>query len=156
MYCHTEVRIINIIKPHYRSEGRRQVSGGVFGGCMALSEDNRDKCHEEWSYIHICRLKVCVSFFFCTFWISLEAFQRVYRQREIVTYKKKEPIVPLLPAVLGGQKKNNVPATIGGKKQKSKDGNPAAYNRLRQLWQNILEVGFFCCCGNRTHSLGFL
>ena len=39
-------RIRYYIKPHYRSEGRRQVSGGVFGGCMALSEDNRDKCHE--------------------------------------------------------------------------------------------------------------
>ena len=40
------VNSLKIIKPHYRSEGRRQVSGGVFGGCMALSEDNRDKCHE--------------------------------------------------------------------------------------------------------------
>ena len=34
------------ISPHYRSEGRRQVSGGVFGGSMALSEDYRDKCHK--------------------------------------------------------------------------------------------------------------
>ena len=34
------------ISPHYRSEGRRQVSGGVFGGFMALSEDYRDKCHK--------------------------------------------------------------------------------------------------------------
>ena len=29
---------IIIIKPHYRSEGCRQVSGCVLGGCMALSE----------------------------------------------------------------------------------------------------------------------
>ena len=134
---------ICLIKPHYRSEGRRQESGGVFGGCMALSEDNRDKCHEGWSYVHICRLKVCVSFFFCTFWISLEAFQRVYRQREIVTYKKKRnPLYRYCRRYLAA-KKNNGPATIGDKKQKTKDGNPAAYNRLRQLWQNILEVGFF-------------
>ena len=34
------------ISPHYRSEGRRQVSGGFFGGSMALSEDYRDKCHK--------------------------------------------------------------------------------------------------------------
>ena len=34
------------IRPHYRSEGRRQVSGGFFGGSMALSEDYRDKCHK--------------------------------------------------------------------------------------------------------------
>ena len=41
-----KVFLVTLISPHYRSEGRRQVSGGVFGGCMALSEDNRDKCHE--------------------------------------------------------------------------------------------------------------
>ena len=34
------------ISPHYRSEGRRQVSGGFFGGNRALSEDYRDKCHK--------------------------------------------------------------------------------------------------------------
>ena len=34
-----------IITPHYRSDGRQQVSGGLFGGSMALSEDYRDKCH---------------------------------------------------------------------------------------------------------------
>ena len=38
--------VIGLISPHYRSERRRQVSGGVFGGSMALSEDYRDKCHK--------------------------------------------------------------------------------------------------------------
>ena len=39
------------ISPHYRSEGRRQVSGGFFGGIMALSEDYRNKCHRNIIYI---------------------------------------------------------------------------------------------------------
>ena len=42
-----------IIKSHYRSEGRRQVSGGVFWDCMALSAHYRDSCHHGCLYIHI-------------------------------------------------------------------------------------------------------
>ena len=44
------IKILNIIIPHYRSEGRRQVSGDVFGGCMAQSEDHSFfyKCHKKY------------------------------------------------------------------------------------------------------------
>ena len=41
------------IKPHYLSEGRRQVSGGVFWGCMALSAHYRDSCQHGCLYLHI-------------------------------------------------------------------------------------------------------
>ena len=36
-------------------EGRRQVSGDVFGGSMALSAYNRDSCRQGRWYHHICK-----------------------------------------------------------------------------------------------------
>ena len=44
IYTYTLAVKINIIKPHYRSEGPRQGSGGVFGASMALSAQCRSVC----------------------------------------------------------------------------------------------------------------